>query len=242
MEPKPHPRRIGATALRGVPCAPLSDAEVSLAIGRGDRAALGLAWDRYSSAVRRWLLARLGSDQSIDDLLQEVFLGLWRSAPRMTEPAYLRAYLYAIALKLVALELRGRSRRGRWFQLTRSGELPEIPWSPTIVEERDSVRALNDLLQSLEARERTSFLLRYVEELSLPEVALALGVSQATAKRLLSRARERVLSLALTEPALAQYNAARSDSIWRRALSFIGASAALVRRTARWILGCAWKS
>jgi DNA-directed RNA polymerase specialized sigma24 family protein len=56
-----------------------------------------------------------------------------------------------------------------------------------------------------------AFVLRYAEDLSPQEVALALGVSEAKARRAITRGRERVLSLAKAEPALVTYLRRRGD-------------------------------
>jgi DNA-directed RNA polymerase specialized sigma24 family protein len=50
-----------------------------------------------------------------------------------------------------------------------------------------------------------AFILRYAEDLSPEEVALALGVSNAKARRAITKGRDRVVSLGRNEPALAQY-------------------------------------
>jgi DNA-directed RNA polymerase specialized sigma24 family protein len=50
-----------------------------------------------------------------------------------------------------------------------------------------------------------AFELRYVMDLSPPEVALALGVSEARARRAITEGRRRVLELATCEPSLAPY-------------------------------------
>jgi DNA-directed RNA polymerase specialized sigma24 family protein len=50
-----------------------------------------------------------------------------------------------------------------------------------------------------------AFVLRYAEDLSPEEVAIALGVSDARARRAITKGRERVLALGRCEPALLPY-------------------------------------
>jgi RNA polymerase sigma-70 factor (ECF subfamily) len=102
------------------------------------------------------------------------------------------------------MEIRGRSRRFRWLRLTPDGELPEAPHVDH-VEPRSAVKSLDRVLAKLSADLRVAFVLRYVEGMSPPEVAQAIGVSESTAKRQVAKARDLVLKLAEREPSLSAY-------------------------------------
>ena len=181
-----------------------SDAELVDALTRGDEGALRVIWGRYAKAVRATLFAAMGSDTAIDDLTQEVFLGLYRRARQLRNPKALRAYLLGAAVRSAALECRSRARRKRRYGLfalepeQSTVKLPDI-------EERDAVRALQRILDSIPERPRMAFLLRYVQDLTPREVADALEISETTAKRAMARGRERVARLADREPALRHY-------------------------------------
>jgi DNA-directed RNA polymerase specialized sigma24 family protein len=56
-----------------------------------------------------------------------------------------------------------------------------------------------------------AFVLRYAEDLSPSEVATALGISAAKARRAITKGRERVLALGRGEPALGAYLRTRSE-------------------------------
>jgi len=59
-------------------------------------------------------------------------------------------------------------------------------------EAREALARCYAILDKLGARERAAFVLRYMEERTLEEVAMGLGVSLSTAKRLVNRSSERV--------------------------------------------------
>ena len=182
----------------------LSDAQLVEAIARGDRVALTAVWDRYSELVRGVLFAALGPDSTAEDLLQEVFLALFRGAKSIKQTSALRGYLIGVAVRLAALELRRRKVR-RWVSLTPTGELPELPVRPRDVEGLEALRALGRVFDRLSSRRRIAFVLRRVEGLELLETAQALGVSESTAKREVAKASEQVLLWASREPALRAY-------------------------------------
>jgi RNA polymerase sigma-70 factor (ECF subfamily) len=181
-----------------------ADAQLVEAVARGDEQALALVWERHVGAVRTAIRASLGADPAVDDLVQEVFLAFFRGAARMQNREALRAYLLGTALRRTAFELRTRRRRFRWLRLSPTGVLPEQASEPG-VEPRAAMAALRQLLGRLRELPRMAFELRYVHELSPPEVALALDVSEARARRAITEGRERVLELARREPALARY-------------------------------------
>jgi RNA polymerase sigma-70 factor (ECF subfamily) len=189
----------------------LTDAELVNAVAEGDHAALAAVWERYVNDVRGMISSVLGPDPGTDDLVQNVFLGFYRNAGRLGSPSALRSYLLGIAVRACAFEIRTRTRRHRWFRFTRTGELPEGPLVESPIEPRDSLRALRDVLERLPELPRMAFILRYAEDLSPEEVAIALGVSNAKARRAITKGRESVLALGQREPALQRYLRARPE-------------------------------
>jgi RNA polymerase sigma-70 factor (ECF subfamily) len=181
------------------------DADLVKAIIGGDEACLRVIWDRHVVSVRATLLACLGSDHAIDDLTQEVFLALVRSAARMRDPSALRPYLLGTATRLALFELRTRARRNRWQRLFHfSFDRDEHVCLPD-VDARDAIRVLNHVLRSIPARECQAFVLRYVQDLSPSEVAVALGIPKGSAKRAIAVGRKLVLAKAKNDPSLTDY-------------------------------------
>lgn len=205
METVPlSPVPLAPAVVSRFPDSRLSDVQLVEAIAQGDKVALAAVWDRYSELVRGVLFASLGPDSAAEDLLQEVFLALFRGAKSIKQASALRGYLIGVAVRLAALELRRRKVR-RWVSLTPTGELPELPIGPRDVEGLEALRALARVFDRLSARRRIAFVLRRVEGLELLETARALGVSESTAKREVVKATEQVLLWASREPALRAY-------------------------------------
>src|SRR5690349_12052127 len=118
------------TAVSPFPRDRLGDSELVEAVARGDTAAVGVAWDRYSHVVRGVLRSNLGVDAAVEDLLQDVFVAFLRGASELRDPSALRAYLVSVAVRLVLVELRRRRVR-RWVMLSPKGQVPEVPSAPT---------------------------------------------------------------------------------------------------------------
>ena len=98
-----------------------SDAELMVAVRAGDRDAFARLVDRHKDAVVNYLTRLAGSRDRAEDLGQETFLRLFRSAAGYVEQGYLRAYLFRIATNLVRSQER-RERRQRLLLPLLGGE------------------------------------------------------------------------------------------------------------------------
>src|SRR5690606_33618651 len=163
----------------------------------------GLAslFERYSRDVNRLVWRLLGPDGEHEDIVQQVFLQMMRSVGSLRSPERLGFWVRSITVNVVRSELRKRSvRRIFWKDQVaegeRSGDLV------LDVESGEFVMRSQEILHKLPEKERTVFLLYYLEELSLPEVAELCGFSTMTAKRRLQGARVRFQKLVQKEPLL----------------------------------------
>jgi RNA polymerase sigma-70 factor, ECF subfamily len=166
----------------------MSDNELGQALIDGQAGALAAVWQRYSPMVRGMLRRSLGADSELEDVVQDVFVCLFRSAHSLRDCRALRAFLIGITRHTSHRERRRRSRRRHLasayaFAALRQLEVGDTPAGGY------AVMKLNTLLQRLSEQERASFVLRFAHGLTVGEVAAALGVSEPTAKRRLSRAR-----------------------------------------------------
>ncbi len=182
-----------------------SDSELVAAVAQGDHSALEVIWNRYASAVRSTLFSVLGPDHSIEDLIQDVFISFFRSAARMQNPSALKAYLLGSAIRISAFEKRTRGRRSKWLNIFKENWADADEAQLPDVEQADVLSALRRVLDQLAERPRTAFILRYVEDLTVSEIAIAMRTSDATAKRDVAKGRAKVLLLASREPTLCDY-------------------------------------
>ncbi|MDQ3107485.1 MAG: sigma-70 family RNA polymerase sigma factor [Actinomycetota bacterium] len=145
-------------------------------------------------------LARLFVDDrnAAEDLVQEAFIRLARSAHRIHEPAKAAAYLRSIVLNLA----RDHNRRGL---VSLRHQLPfdhvEASTEDRIDLEFEQRRVL-EALRDLPVRQRDCLVLRYFQELGIDDIASTLGLSRNSVKTHLQRglaAMERRLDTPLDE-------------------------------------------
>jgi len=196
--PRPHLALVG----RDAPDA--DDAALVRAVVEGQASAPGLVWDRYATLVHAILSRSLGPGADVDDQVQVAFVELFREAKNLRDPSALRSFLIGITLRVGRAELRRRRFR-RWLRLTDDGIVPEVADDGGDHDAREAIARLYAVLERLDDKSRMLFVLRHVEDLELTEVAEAMGMSLATAKRHLAKVTARVHAMAARDPILAGY-------------------------------------
>src|SRR4051812_26556169 len=173
------------------PAASTAESELVAALGRGEPWAAEVVWDRHAASVRRLMARTLGPRPEVEDLTQEAFMRVFSRIDVLRDAGALREFVFAIAVNVLKRELRYRWVRRRVL-LSESGSVPDVEAPSADPEAREALARCYVILDKLGARERAAFVLRYMEERTLDEVASGLGVSLSTAKRLVTRAAERV--------------------------------------------------
>jgi RNA polymerase sigma-70 factor (ECF subfamily) len=180
------------------------DAALVEAVRRGDPGAELAAWNRFSPAVDRTLRRLIGPGQEHEDLLQEVFLRFFRRVGQLREAGAVRAFLTGIAVHVVRAEI-ARRTRFRWLHLTPTGDVPEQAVRPVDPEMREAVVRYYRLLDGLGADDRSLYVSRTIEGLTLEETAELHGISVSTAQRRLGRAGKRIALRVRRDPLLASF-------------------------------------
>jgi RNA polymerase sigma-70 factor, ECF subfamily len=168
-----------------------AELELIAALGRGEPWAAEEIWSDHAGSIRRLMTRALGPRPEVEDLTQEVFMRVFSRIGVLREPGALREFVFAVGVNVLKRELRRRWVR-RNVLLSDSGAVPEIEAPSADPEAREALARCYVILDKLGARERAAFVLRYMEERTLEEVAVGLGVSLRTAKRIVSRASDRV--------------------------------------------------
>jgi RNA polymerase sigma-70 factor, ECF subfamily len=166
--------------------------------------AMPAAWSRYYPLVHGMLRRALGVDADLDDVVQEVFLCLFKRAPSLRDRHAIRPFIMGIARHMLQRELRLKLRRRRlavayapcsrkWLELSEGAAAGYV------------ASKLSEMLERLTTQERTAFILRFHQGVTVLEIARTLKVSEPTAKRRLHRARQRLLKWAVSDPVLLEY-------------------------------------
>ena len=149
-------------------------------------------YERTARGLWAYLARVTGDRQLADDLLQETFYRFLRAAATHDSEAHRRNSLYRIATNL-ARDARRRSLTRAAFSLA-GDDIERVPsgdYAGTTERNADFTRAMS----RLKPRERAMLWLAYAEGVSHREIAVVLGLSPASLKPLLFRARRRLAAL-----------------------------------------------
>jgi RNA polymerase sigma-70 factor (ECF subfamily) len=150
----------------------------------------------YQPRVFRFLLAQLHDRDAAETLTQETFLRAWSARTSFREDCSIATWLIHIALNLA----RDHTRTGRfrfWKRISTSAvDVAEV--AATVPNREGSaeshliaqqqVKLIWETVAALSPRQRSIFLLRFLEEMDIPEIAAVTGLPLGTVKSHLYRA------------------------------------------------------
>jgi RNA polymerase sigma-70 factor (ECF subfamily) len=153
-----------------------SDEDLMAAVACGDESALTALIDRYAASVHAYLLRHSGNREDADDLLQETWVRVARSAKRFDTTRRFRSWIYGIATNLARDLFRRR--------MTKERALRDLSTHPPADSGADSAerRELRERIAELPENMRAVLLLRYYEGMSEAEMAEVLNVPHGTVK------------------------------------------------------------
>ena len=168
-----------------------SDATIVARVLAGDTEAFGLLVDRYEPDLARYARWALGSEDDAADAVQDALVRAYRSLHRCADPARFKGWLFRIVSNRCKTRLARHRRR-------RTERLADLPAEPEVdqadpgedAERRDRREQLKRALEALSPEHREVLVLRYVNEMSVPEMADALDLSVSAVKMRLHRGRE----------------------------------------------------
>ncbi len=163
-----------------------SDEDLMAAVASGDETALAALIDRYAASVHAYLLRHSGNREDADDLLQETWVRVARSARSFDTARRFRSWIYGIATNLARDLFRRR--------MTRERALRTLAMNPPATSGADSADRgeLRERIAELPDNMRAVLLLRYYEGMSEAEMAETLGVPRGTIKSRLHAALRRL--------------------------------------------------
>lgn len=184
----------------------VDDAELVRGLRAGEAWAKALFFDRYSPLVERTLRRVLGHDRRapLEDSIHDAFVEALGSLSSLRTPEALPGWLRSVAANVAFVTIRRRKAR-KWLRFWEPAALPELPASAASGEVREAYSRTYALLERLSAEHRVCFVLRYLEGLTLEELAEARGCSLSTVKRRLARAESTFLAGAKGDPVLREW-------------------------------------
>ncbi|NEP47745.1 MAG: sigma-70 family RNA polymerase sigma factor [Moorea sp. SIO3C2] len=170
-----------------------TDTELVLQCQQGNQQSFRQLYRRYQQRVRSTIYQLCGA-YALDDLVQEVFLRVWKGLPKLRQPSQFSTWLYRICWN-VASDQRGKLQRQRAFNLQLPEDTADLPlknakssYTPDLMQlhYQDMIQKG---MQQLSLNHRAVLVLHDLEDLPQKEVAKILGIALGTVKSRLFHAR-----------------------------------------------------
>lgn len=183
----------------------VSDEDLMLECRKGDMSAFELLVRRYQDALVNYIYYTINDYHRAEDLAQETFLRVYKSASRYEPRASFKSWLYTIATNLSRNEIRNRARRKTYYledmvdeneDVYHSEFMVDTRFQPDILyEKKERQQLIRKTLKQLPENQRLALTLVTYQELSYEEISAILNCSVGAVKSLIHRARQNMKKL-----------------------------------------------
>ena len=166
---------------------------VSRAVG-GDSDAFRLLVERHSRAIFRVAYRMTGNEHDADDVVQETFLRVYRQLGTFESRSNFTTWLHRIAINCALDLLRTRTRHDKHRSNDPEGTLmndaiaTDQPHAERLLLSSEVQQHVATALEALSGNERTAFVLRHFEGMSIEEIGSVLGTRVNATKNTIFRA------------------------------------------------------
>ncbi|MBU4455177.1 RNA polymerase sigma factor [Patescibacteria group bacterium] len=165
-----------------------------------DKQAFIKAYDLYIDQIYRFIYFKVGSKEEAEDLTSAVFLKTWGyiQEGNLTDYKTLKSLIYKIARNLIIDHYRKTSRQEK-ISISAAGELDFIDEKQDIVQQMElkmEFAGLEAKLAELKDEYREALVLRFINELSIGEMADILNKPRGNVRVLIFRALEALKRIA----------------------------------------------
>ena len=153
------------------------------------------AFQEWNTSLYRYAYARVRNHQTVEDLIQEVFIKAWRSRKSFDpEKSSLKNWLYAITINTIRDYFRNQAVRPATTSIEEDEKPDELNLSDQI-ENQDTIKFVFKQMRQLTDREQELLLLRYREDFDIPEIAEIVGMEYSATKVAIHRAIKRLQTI-----------------------------------------------
>ncbi len=170
----------------------LSDLGLLEKAKEGNRRAFEVLFKRHYTSVRRIVISVIGPCDDVEDVVQNVFLRVYRTAMNFQGKSKFTSWLFRVAVNMTYDHMRQKKRSGQliehWLE-----KHPEPAPSTTPLDNslnREEVKKVSEALDKLKVHKRNVFILFEIQGLTLDEIAKTLDLSTTTVWSRLYQARK----------------------------------------------------
>lgn len=175
----------------------MTEEDLIKGIQAGNEEAFRVLFDTFRQRVFNTCNSIIHNATDSDDLVQEVFVEIYRSSAKFRGDSRLSTWIYRIAFNKSLNHMRQLNRR-KWYQsienlaglnLKQTIHTPGMKQPDAELEEKQKSERLHAAIDDLPENQRTAFLLNKYEDLSYMEIAEVMNTSHSAVESLIHRAK-----------------------------------------------------
>lgn len=157
-------------------------------IRAGDAEAFERVFRAFHPTLTAWIARRLGSRAVAEDIVQDLFLTLWRGRESLEVHRSLPHYLYVAARNRAMNHVKHERVREQWREKQSRNEPPTSDDGDAELALAELTAALREAIERLPPRSKAVFLMSRQQGKTYAEIAAALGIARKTVDAQMGRA------------------------------------------------------
>jgi RNA polymerase sigma-70 factor, ECF subfamily len=176
--------------------APSSSGELIVLCQSGEQSAQSDFYRRYRNEVARTVHKVLGPDADLEDVVQDVFIEVFRSIDKFKGEAKITTWLYRVCVNVALQKIRRQKRRPEGHAAPEDDH-PHFETPLRELERKESEQVVYTILDTLPPKKRTVFILHEILGFDASEIGKIVGANVLTVRTRLHYARKEFYAAAL---------------------------------------------
>ncbi|MEI6277194.1 MAG: RNA polymerase sigma-70 factor [Prolixibacteraceae bacterium] len=164
------------------------ETELTEALQRGSVTAFERLFENYSQKLYRFSYSYLKSEAEAEDIVQEVFMKIWKNRSSLKTETSFQSYLFTIAFHAIQKSFNKKTKQQKFsldlFELL----APETSTLEDHLNFEKLLLKLNQMIELLPSRRKEIFLKRKKEGKSIQMIASEMGISEKTVENQITEA------------------------------------------------------
>lgn len=157
-----------------------SESDIADLLSKGkSHEAMNCIMSQFKRFVHSIAVRYMRDDEDAKDITQEAFIKAYQSLNTFRGESHIRTWLYAITRNMCLNALEKKKRRGHITRIDtyEQFDIPAEEHSDSLITDSEFSSFFADCMSILPEKQRETFILRHVEELSYEEISQMLGTS-----------------------------------------------------------------
>jgi len=165
----------------------LDDKLIIKNLKEGDVLSFDNIFKKYNKKVYYFALSYLKNREEAEDVVQEVFMNLWRYRDQINEYYVFSKYLFKITYNLTCKKFRKQASDKKQLEEVMRNCILEDDSTNLDIEYNNLKETANSLIEKMPSRQKKIFLLSINEQLTTEQIAQQLNISKKTVENYLSK-------------------------------------------------------